>query len=70
MPSASQETLDEYRRLFGDDATDIEAIEYIDSLGFLKKNGLIDYDKLTDDMWLADKKLRLAVSYLQDEWDY
>lgn len=68
MPSASQETEDEFYKYFGHAASDTEAHEYLHSKGIRdSRGGVFDWQELKD---LNDMKAWSAVQYLCEEWDY
>lgn len=67
MPQASQEVTDAMRELFGELANDYDALAYLISLGYYEKAGLFTVPAKA---WVQDRKLRVALQYLQDEWDY
>jgi len=68
MSQASDYTLSLYKQFFGDNATDAEAINYLNSLGLLC--GEKELDMLSIEKRWSNTKMRAAVMYLQEEWDY
>lgn len=66
MPQASQHTIDQFRKYFGTDAFDGDALDYLSSKQLNDHRGHFDY---TEEQW-ADPKVRAALFYLAEEWDY
>lgn len=66
MPQASAATQAEFRKHFGENADDSDALR------FLEQNGITDqagYIKVTDEQLMNDK-IYIACRYLAEEWDY
>jgi hypothetical protein len=67
MPQASQEITEAMRELFGDPADDWSCLHYLWSLGYYSKGGVFTIPAKD---WVQNRKLRVALQYLQDECDY